>query len=64
MEQFRSTWFDKLDKWLILLAWATPFKIHTPPVEDFEKSVSQGEHKVSNAPTFCVIFRLGLSQME
>ena len=44
--------------------WVTPFKIHTPPVEDFGKSVPHGECEFSNVPTFCVIFRFGLSQME
>ena len=32
-----------------------PFKIYTPPVEDFE-IVPQRGRKFSNAPTFCVIF--------
>ena len=43
---------------------AAPFNIDTPPVEDFGKNVPQGECEFSNATTFCVIFRLDLSQRE
>ena len=36
------------------LKWATPFKFHTPPVEDFRKVFTKG-CEFLNAPTFCVI---------
>ena len=26
--------------------WAAPFKIHTPPVEDFEKVYPRGEYDI------------------
>ena len=38
----------------IVMKWVTPFKIHTPPVEDFGKYTT-GECEISNAPTFCVV---------
>ena len=44
------------------LYWATPFEIHTPPVEDFGKVYRRWECEFSNAPIFCIIFRLGLLQ--
>ena len=43
--------------------WATPFKIHTPPLEDLDKCTT-GKREFFNAPSFCVIFRSGLSQRE
>ena len=47
-----------------IIYWATPFEIHTSPVEDFGKVYHRGECKFSNAPTFCVIFKSGLSQSK
>ena len=40
----------------------TPFEIHKLSEEDFGKVYHRGECEFSNAPTFCVIFRLGLSR--
>ena len=40
---------------------ATPFKIYSPPGEDFGKVYHRGECEFTNAHTFYVIFRLGLS---
>ena len=44
--------------------WATPFEIHTPPVEDLGKMSHKEGANFQMHLTFCVIFRLGLSQRE
>ena len=44
---------------------ATPFKINTPPVENFGKVCHRGGVNFQmHRSTFCVIFRLGLSERE
>lgn len=45
-------------------AWAIPFYIHTPPVEEFEKIVPQEKCVFSNTPPSCWIFRPDLPQRE
>ena len=43
--------------------WATPFKIHTPPVEDFEKLYHRGVWIFKYSYLLCD-FETGLSQGE
>ena len=33
---------DKNTDWITVLDWATPFEIHTPPVDDFCKLSTKG----------------------
>ena len=42
----------------------SPFKIHTPLWKILGKCLTEEGCEFSNIPTFCVIFRLGLSQSE